>query len=474
MAGGRGPQSCPPRAASPAPPPRAKTVFQLLREKRLREAQASKAAQRPVVLPPQLLVSSPVILQPPLVLAPHGAPAPGVSASTPSAASAPPGSEASGANTGTGPLALQALQALAPVSAVALQVPGSPQPDGVGQSQAPPEAPSPAQPLVQALGLPAPGTPLPASGVLTAPGLLPLPLPALVGLPRPAAAPDPQVLAVTLLPSLTETPVGQAPATRDAEPGPAPRADLEAPRPAPPPQLPAEAHGHTARPGQPPLPPGAGPGRTPLPPGVPLGLERPLPPPRGPEKDALDLSLLSQEREPAVQEWLRGPRGVCVPPLASRLPYQPPALCSLQALAGLLLHKKALEQRAAALARARERVRAQLRDSPAYLLLKARFLAAFTLPALLATLPPPGVRTTLAATRPASGSGSESEDPEELARPDGGGQPGPASGSAQAGAPAPAPEQVGGHGHRALPGVAGGGGGDASPWPLAVRRGRSL
>ncbi|XP_054583522.1 snRNA-activating protein complex subunit 4 [Eptesicus fuscus] len=492
--GSRGLQTCPPQATSPAPPPapgrpphKVKTVFQLLREKRLREAQASKAARGPLVLPPQLLVSSPVILQPPLALASHGPPAtgPGVSKSAPSGPGAPaaagPSTPGSGVSTtNTRPLALQAL-ALAPVSAVALQVPVSRQLDGLGQSQVPatswrqglpeapaflPTAPNPAQPLVQPLGLmPAPGThtggphvvastSLPASSVLTAPGLLPVPLPAVVGLPRPAATPDPQVLAVTLLPSLTETPVGQGPANGDAEPGPAARADLESLRPAPPPQIPAEGRGHVAQSCQLPLPPGAGPGRTllssaePGEPRGPLGLERPPPPQRGPEKDALDLSLLSQESEPAVQEWLRGQQGVCVPPLGSRLPYQPPALCSLRALSGLLLHKKTLELRAAALVpgraadapqASRGRVQEQLQDSPAYLLLKARFLAAFTLPALLATLPPPGVRTTLSATRPTSG--SEDEDLEERARSDGGGPPGQASGSAQAGPAATTPVQ---------------------------------
>lgn len=187
-------------------------------------------------------------------------------------------------------------------------------------------------------------------------------------------------------------------------------------------------------------------------------MERPPPPQRGPEKDALDLSLLSQESEPAVQEWLRGQRGVCVPPLGSRLPYQPPALCGLRALSGLLLHKKALEHRAAALVpggaagtlqASRGWVRKQLQDSPAYLLLKARFLAAFTLPALLATLPPPGVRTTLSVARPTLG--SEDEDLEELARSNGSRQPVGASSSAQAGSAATPPVQVGGHGHSAAP-----------------------
>ncbi|CAD7667801.1 unnamed protein product [Nyctereutes procyonoides] len=165
---------------------------------------------------------------------------------------------------------------------------------------------------------------------------------------------------------------------------------------------------------QPPMQAESGPGETPgspRPGGLPgpLGLERPPPPRPRPEKGALDLDLLSQESEAAVREWLRGKQGVCVPPLGSRLPYQPPALCSLRALSGLLLHKKTLEQRATslmpsgaagALQASLGQVRRQLQDSPAYLLLKARFLAAFTLPALLATLSPHGVPTTLSvATR---------------------------------------------------------------------------
>ncbi|XP_015427843.1 PREDICTED: snRNA-activating protein complex subunit 4 [Myotis davidii] len=421
-AGGRGLQTCPPQDTLPAPPPapgrplhKVKTVFQLLREKRLREARASKAAQGPVVLPPQLLVSSPVILQPPLTLASCGPPAtgPGVSKSALSGPGAPAAASPSAPGSGVAPTQPLALQALA-----------------WGTLRGGPHA--------------AASAPLPIGSVL-----LPVPLPTVLGLPGPAATPDPQGLAVTLLPSLTETPGGQGQANRDAEPGPASRADLEALSPAPPPQIPAEA-----QPCQLPLPPGAGPGRTLLSPAepegtrAPLGLERPPPPQRGPEKDALDLSLLSQESEPAVQEWLRGQRGVCVPPLGSRLPYQPPALCGLRALSGLLLHKKALEHRAAALVpggaagtlqASRGGVREQLQDSPAYLLLKARFLAAFPLPALLATLPPPGVRTTLSAARPTSG--SEDEDMEELAHSDSSRQPVRASSSAQAGPAATPPVQ---------------------------------
>lgn len=169
----------------------------------------------------------------------------------------------------------------------------------------------------------------------------------------------------------------------------------------------------------------------------PLDLEKPSLPQPGPEKGALDLGLLSQEGEAATQQWLGGQRGVRVRLLGSRLPYQPPALCSLRALSSLLLHKKALEHKAASLVAGGEAerptgalqaslglVRGQLRDNPAYLLLRARFLATFTLPALLATLAPHGIRTTLSA---ASIAGSESDDEDllsELELADRDGQPG--------------------------------------------------
>ncbi|XP_047554747.1 snRNA-activating protein complex subunit 4 isoform X1 [Lutra lutra] len=310
-------------------------------------------------------------------------------------------------------------------------------------------------------------TPLPVTWVLTAQGLLPVP--AVVGLPGPAGTSDPKGLSVPLLPTLPGMQAGQGPrppglshpwqplASMDTGSDPPSRTDLST--------LPrfcqsqssvevggdgSRAHGGSSFPGEaqvareiavprilsqttitadhlearppscnrPPLQvgtgPGSGPGGTSGSPGPggltgPLGLEK-LPPPRpGAERGTLDLDLLSQESEAAVREWLRGQQGVCVPPLGTRLPYQPPALYSLRALSGLLLHKKVLERRAASLMSSRAagalqaslgQVHRQLRDSPAYLLLKARFLATFTLPALLATLSPHGVPTTLSvATR---------------------------------------------------------------------------
>ncbi|XP_062446723.1 snRNA-activating protein complex subunit 4 [Rhea pennata] len=132
------------------------------------------------------------------------------------------------------------------------------------------------------------------------------------------------------------------------------------------------------------------------------------------EKNLLDFSLISLEDEVLVKEWLNGKQGVQVPSLQTRLPYLPPFLCNLKTLSKLLLQKAALEERAACLLPAdashdeearddlhaiSELVQQKLGDNPAYLLLKARFLAAFTLPAVLATLPPPKVTTTLSASR---------------------------------------------------------------------------
>uniref|UniRef100_A0A8C9BE75 Small nuclear RNA activating complex polypeptide 4 n=1 Tax=Phocoena sinus TaxID=42100 RepID=A0A8C9BE75_PHOSS len=453
--GSGGPQAChvesTPQAPPPAPSrprPKPKTVSELLREKRLREARARKAAQGRAVLLPQVLVSSPMVFQP---LAPQGPPVSGTVLSGPggpvAAASSALGSWGSAAK--ERPLTLQAF-ALAPASTGASKAPAAPaasrvpglgpgqvpvscRPSSLGQSQAPatsrkqgvPEAPpfltaapSPVQLPVQPLSLtPALGThtaastPLPVTWVLTAQGLLSVPVQAMVGLPRPAGTPEPQGLSVTLLPSPTATQAGQGP-------------------------------GEPRRPS---------------------GLEGPPPPWRRPEKRALDLCLLSQEGEAAVREWLRGQRGVRVPPLGNRLSYQPPTLCSLRTLSGLLLRKKALEHRAAslvpsgaagALQASLGRVREQLRDSPAYLLLRVRFLATFALPALLATLSPRGVPTTLSvAMRSSPESDSDDSNPgqPELVA----GQPGdPASGPQAAAMPA----QVGGCRCGAL-----------APFPMPVR-----
>ncbi|KAM4889768.1 snRNA-activating protein complex subunit 4 isoform 1-T2 [Sylvia borin] len=142
------------------------------------------------------------------------------------------------------------------------------------------------------------------------------------------------------------------------------------------------------------------------------------------QKNLLDFSLISLEDEGLVKEWLSGKEGVQVPSLQTRLPYLPPFLCTIKTLSKLLVQKAALEEQAASLLPSEasgdgatgdvfhaigELVQQKLGDNPAYLLLKARFLAAFTLPAVLATLPPPRVRTTLSAI----GKEDEESDDEE-------------------------------------------------------------
>ncbi|XP_034785404.1 snRNA-activating protein complex subunit 4 isoform X2 [Pan paniscus] len=560
------PQASPLAPTGPRPKP--KTVSELLQEKRLQEARAREATRGPVVLPSQLLVSSPVILQPPLPHTPHGRPAPGptvlnVPLSGPGApAAAKPGTSGSWQEAGTSAKdkRLSTMQALplapafteaegtAPAASQAPalgpgQISVSCPESGLGQSQAPaasrkqglpeappflPAAPSPTPLPIQPLSLThiggphvATSIPLPVTWVLTAQGLLPVPVPAVVSLPRPAGTPGPAGLLATLLPPLTEAQAAQGPrapalssswqppANMNREPEPSCRTDTPAPPTHVLSQSPAEVAGSVAfvpgeaqvareipeprmsshadppeaeppwsgrlpafggvipaseprgTPGspsgtqeprgplgleKPPLPqPGPEKGvldleKPPLPQPGPekgaLDLEKPPLPQPGPEKGALDLGLLSQEGEAATQQWLGGQRGVRVPLLGSRLPYQPPALCSLRALSGLLLHKKALEHKATSLVVGGEAerpagalqaslglVRGQLQDNPAYLLLRARFLAAFTLPALLATLAPHGVRTTLSVPSRV-GSESEDEDLSELELADRDGQPG--------------------------------------------------
>ncbi|XP_048669280.1 snRNA-activating protein complex subunit 4 isoform X2 [Marmota marmota marmota] len=487
--GSTGQESCQANSTSPqvpvaaprGPRPKPKTVSELLREKRLREARARRATQGPT-LPPQLLVS-PVTLGPPVLPAPQpqGSPATGPVSSTdcfgpraPMAASACPSGcwqETGVSDKDEGLPTLQALP-LSPAPSPG-QVPVGCPLSILGQSQAPttsrkqglpevlpffPAAPSPTQLPMQPLNLtPALGThrsgtplaasiPLPVTWVLTAQGLLPLPVPAVVGLPGPTGLP------VKLPPPCCEAPAcpSQPKASVDTEPAPSSRTDTSAPPTCPLSQSPLEVGGNvpgalgeaqvvkeaavprtssqtncpeaeSPRPSQLSVSVGTGPtngSRGTLEPGGPLGLEKPQL--SGSEKGALDLSLLSLESEAATRQWLKGQQGVHVPPLGNRLPYHPPTLSSLRALSNLLLHKKALEHKASslvasgaagALQTSLELVRRQLQDNPAYLLLKARFLAAFTVPALLATLAPHGIRTTLSVATRAS---SESEDEDLL------------------------------------------------------------
>ncbi|XP_078238973.1 snRNA-activating protein complex subunit 4 [Pogona vitticeps] len=151
------------------------------------------------------------------------------------------------------------------------------------------------------------------------------------------------------------------------------------------------------------------------------------------EKLSPDYRLLSLEDGPAVKAWAQGASGGGPLALGPRLPYLPPFLCSLKALSSLLLKKESLVRGAASLLTSggrlgetapppdpeeslRALVRGRLRDNPAYLLLKRRFLAAFTFPAALAALPPYRVATTLSGGRwweSRSGEDSSSSEEEE-------------------------------------------------------------
>ncbi|KAM6182493.1 snRNA-activating protein complex subunit 4 [Erethizon dorsatum] len=453
-------------AAPQGPRPRPKTVSQLLREKRLHEAPARKATLGPVTLAPQLLIS-PVVLQQPLLSACQGplATGPALSSTGLSEPVAPTaaGTSASGSQQEVGTLGKDKdkIQCLPTSRALQLtptlgsgQVPAGCPSSSLGQSEAPtttrkqglpevptflPAAPSPAQPPTQPLSPTralATSIPLPVAWVLTAQGLLPVQVPAVLGLPPRGEVLSPPKTSVPPPPPPTETPAApcQPPASEGTEAAPSSGTDPSGPPVrSPPPSSPeasakpcvlgeaqvarqasvprtsSQSHSpdtEALRPGQLPALGGPSPrsdrGGTTVPSG-PLGLERAPPP--GPEKRALDLGLLCLESEAATWEWwLRGRQGVCVPPLESRLPYQPPALCSLRALSSLLLRRAALEHKASSLVAgprawqaSLELVRRRLQDNPAYILLKARFLAVFTLPALLATLSPNGVPTTLSA-----------------------------------------------------------------------------
>ncbi|XP_023422174.1 snRNA-activating protein complex subunit 4 isoform X3 [Cavia porcellus] len=462
------------------PRPRPKTVSQLLREKRLHKAPTRKATLGPVSLTPQLLIS-PVVLQQPLTSACQGPPVVGPAFTstglprpvTPTATvTSASGSQQEVGTSGKDKdqcLPMSQVPQLAPTLGPG-QAPAGCPPSSLGQSQAPtttrrqglpevptclPAAPSPAQPHIQPLSLtPALATsiPLPITWVLTAQGLLPVQVPAVLGLPTPGEVLQPPKTPALAPPTPSGPPTSpcQPPANMGTEPAPSSRTahsppqssteatggEAQVARPASAPRMSSQANSpHTGSPQPDHLPgpsgpsSGGDPGGTAVPSG-PLGLERPLLP--GLEKRALDLGLLCLESEVVTQEqWLRGQRGVCVPPLETRLPYQPPALCSLRALSSLLLHRAALEHKAASLAVDRavgpvawrtslELVRRQLQDNPAYLLLKARFLALFTLPALLATLPPDGVPTTLSAVL-STGLESTDEDLSELESGDGDG-----------------------------------------------------
>uniref|UniRef100_A0A673XXV4 Small nuclear RNA activating complex, polypeptide 4 n=1 Tax=Salmo trutta TaxID=8032 RepID=A0A673XXV4_SALTR len=136
---------------------------------------------------------------------------------------------------------------------------------------------------------------------------------------------------------------------------------------------------------------------------VQLNHPKSVPPPRNPELMQFDPNLMFMEDPAQVREWLSGKRGVSLPDLDVTLPYLPPFVSSLNTLSGLLKCKKTLAVRAMQLlppeekenqeeqkqvAAVRSFVAERFSHNPGYLLLKARFLSCFTMPALLATINP--------------------------------------------------------------------------------------
>ncbi|XP_041718620.2 snRNA-activating protein complex subunit 4 [Coregonus clupeaformis] len=128
-----------------------------------------------------------------------------------------------------------------------------------------------------------------------------------------------------------------------------------------------------------------------------------VPPPRNPELIQFDPNLMFMEDPAQVREWLSGKRGVALPDLDVTLPYLPPFVSSLNTLSGLLKCKTTLaisamlvlppeekenQEEQQQVAAVRRFVAERFSHNPGYLLLKARFLSCFTMPALLATINP--------------------------------------------------------------------------------------
>ncbi|KAM4020859.1 snRNA-activating protein complex subunit 4 isoform 2-T4 [Anomaloglossus baeobatrachus] len=120
------------------------------------------------------------------------------------------------------------------------------------------------------------------------------------------------------------------------------------------------------------------------------------------ERNFGDLSLISLEDESSVRGWMKGRSGGGT--LRSSMAYLPPSSCTLKTFSRLLLQKTKLEERALKLvprdgggegdaSRKQEvldeLVEQKLKNNPAYALLKKRFLSAFTFTGLLAVFPAP-------------------------------------------------------------------------------------
>uniref|UniRef100_A0A8C1MW76 Small nuclear RNA activating complex, polypeptide 4 n=1 Tax=Cyprinus carpio TaxID=7962 RepID=A0A8C1MW76_CYPCA len=112
--------------------------------------------------------------------------------------------------------------------------------------------------------------------------------------------------------------------------------------------------------------------------------------------------LIFPEQSSEVDDWMNGKGGIPLPHLELSLAYLPPSAASIKTLTSLLKVKQSLlaaavnilpdeyqnhkeEDQVAAI---RKMIAERFASNPAYLLLKARFLSCFILPALLATINP--------------------------------------------------------------------------------------
>lgn len=122
-----------------------------------------------------------------------------------------------------------------------------------------------------------------------------------------------------------------------------------------------------------------------------------------PKQLTFDPSLMFFEQPAQVKHWLKGAGGITLPGLEENMPYLPPFVSSINTLTTLLKARDSLLKSAAQLlseeqrdnceeeaktAAVRKIVSERFKGNRAYLLLKARFLSCFTLPALLATINP--------------------------------------------------------------------------------------
>lgn len=122
-----------------------------------------------------------------------------------------------------------------------------------------------------------------------------------------------------------------------------------------------------------------------------------------PKQMTFDPSLMFFEQPADVKKWVKGIGGITLPGLEDKMPYLPPFVSSISTLTTLLKRRDSLlmsavqllteehrdnSEEEAKIAAVRKMVSERFKNNQAYLLLKARFLSCFTLPALMATINP--------------------------------------------------------------------------------------